>query len=312
MSLLGNHKDFASHLCSFTTSSSLSSLPVARGRIGREGEIMNQYFGDLGDVWKHLPLAEILRVNPPLHYLETHAGSAHYPLTASPARLHGALGFLACAPGEPELQDSAYLQALYATPDVYPGSPMLAIRALGQKASYILCDIDPESTASLSAVTAGLNARVIEGDGVSAITREVELERVDPADVMVHIDPFEPHERFAANSKTPIELAGWLADAGYRVFYWYSYDSVEKRGWARDAIAGLAPDVELWCGDALMPASFIFPDRSGAWGCGVVLANATSVEVGVCERLGHALERICASDVLNGNDPARLRFQVRS
>jgi hypothetical protein len=271
---------------------------------------MNRHYGKMGDVWKHLPLAEILRVNPPLHYWETHAGSAHYPLTPSPARLHGVFRFLSYAPGEPVLQDCAYLQALHATPDVYPGSPMLAIQALGQKASYIFCDIDPESTASLRTATAGLNARVIEADGVSAITREVQLARVDPADVMVHIDPFEPHERLTANSKTPIELAAWLADAGYRVFYWYGYDSVEKRGWARDAIAGLVPGVELWCGDTLLPASFIYPDRSGAWGCGVVLANATSVEVGVCERLGPALERMSESNFVDGNDPARLAFQV--
>jgi hypothetical protein len=59
-----------------------------------------------------------------------------------------------------------------------------------------------------------------------------------------------------------------------------------------------------------MPASFVYPEKSGAWGCGVVLANATSVEMGVCERLGHALERIGASDTLDGNDPARLRFHV--
>ena len=271
---------------------------------------MNPYFGDLGDVWKHLPLAEILRVNPPRHYWETHAGSAQYPLTASAERLHGALRFLASAPGEPELQNCAYLQVLQAMPDVYPGSPLLAIRALGQKASYIFCDIDPESTTSLRTATAGLNAQVVEGDGVSAIAREVQFERADPSDVLVHIDPFKPHERFAANSKTPIELAGWLADSGYRVFLWYGYDSVEQRGWARDAIAGLAPDVELWCGDMLMPASFIFPDRSGAWGCGVLLANATSVELDVCTQLGHALERISASDILNGNDPARLTFQI--
>ena len=59
---------------------------------------MNTHFAELGDVWKHLPLAEVLRVNPPLHYWETHAGSAYYALTASPSRLHGVLRFLALAP----------------------------------------------------------------------------------------------------------------------------------------------------------------------------------------------------------------------
>ncbi|MDX1401680.1 MAG: 23S rRNA (adenine(2030)-N(6))-methyltransferase RlmJ, partial [Kiloniellales bacterium] len=173
---------------------------------------MNKYFGDLGDVWKHLPLAEILRVNPPLHYWETHAGSASYPLTESPERIHGALRFRERAPDEPGLQECAYLQALLEMLDVYPGSPMLAISALGQKAGYIFCDIDPESTASLRTAIEGLNGRVIEGDGVSAIAREIELKRVDPAGVLVHIDPFEPHERWTPDSKTPIELAGLLAD----------------------------------------------------------------------------------------------------
>jgi hypothetical protein len=85
---------------------------------------------------------------------------------------------------------------------------------------------------------------------------------------------------------------------------------IEQRGWARDEIGKFAPDVELWRGDALIPAPFIFPDRSGAWGCGVVLANAPSAEIAVCERLGHALERMSASDFLDGNDPTRLRFQI--
>ncbi|UCG24917.1 MAG: 23S rRNA (adenine(2030)-N(6))-methyltransferase RlmJ [Chloroflexota bacterium] len=271
---------------------------------------MNHHFGELGDVWKHLPLAEILRLNPPRHYWETHAGSAYYPLTPSPARLHGALRFLEHAPGEPELQECAYLGALLALPDLYPGSPMLATRALGRDASYIFCDIDPESAAGLRTASAGLDARVVEADGVSAITREVQRADVDPADVLVLIDPFEPHERWTPNSKTPIELAGWLAGAGYRLFYWYANVTGEQRGWARDEIARLAPDVELWCGDILFPASFAIPGRSGAWGCGVVLANATSAEVAVCRRLGHALERMSASDYLDGNDPARLSFQV--
>jgi hypothetical protein len=187
---------------------------------------------------------------------------------------------------------------------------MLAMRALGVEASYIFCDIDPESAASLRTAVAGLEARVVEGDGVSAITREAQRARVDPADVLLHIDPFEPRERFAANSQTPLELAGRLAGAGYRLFFWYRYDAVEQRGWAREEIARLAPGVELWCGDTLMPASFIFPGRSGAWGCGVVLANATAVELAACERLGQALERINTADLHSDNDPDRLRFQV--
>jgi hypothetical protein len=98
---------------------------------------MNNHFAELGDVWKHLPLAEILRVNPPRVYWETHAGSASYVLTESPSRLHGPLRFLSLAPEDPDLEGCAYLAALTLVPGVYPGSATLATLALGRSASYV-------------------------------------------------------------------------------------------------------------------------------------------------------------------------------
>ena len=92
---------------------------------------MNNHFAEPGDVWKHLPHAEILRNNPPRHYWETHAGSGSYALTESPSRLHGALQFLSRAPRNPDLLECAYLQVLKASPGIYPGSPALALYALG-------------------------------------------------------------------------------------------------------------------------------------------------------------------------------------
>ena len=84
---------------------------------------------------------------------------------------------------------------------------------------------------------------------------------------------------------------------------------LNERG-ARQAIARLAPDAVLWCGDVLTPAPFVYPDRRGAWGCGVVLANMTTAEMDRCAALGAALERISADDVAAGNEPARLSFAV--
>jgi hypothetical protein len=187
---------------------------------------------------------------------------------------------------------------------------MLAIRALGRDACNIFCDIDPESAATLRAATGGLEARVVEADGVSAIAREAQLGRAEPAEVMVLIDPFDPIERSGPNAKTPIELAGWLADTGHRVVFWYGYQTDQSRGWASNEIARLAPDARVWCGDVLMPATFIYPGRPGAWGCGVVLANATDREIAVCGRLGRALERIGEGEVVEGNDPPQLVFHA--
>ena len=40
----------------------------------------NPRFGTIGDVWKHLPLGDMLDRLRPSRYLETHAGSATYAL----------------------------------------------------------------------------------------------------------------------------------------------------------------------------------------------------------------------------------------
>ena len=68
----------------------------------------NSHFGNLGDVWKHLVLAEVLEREPPRWYAETHAGSAAYLLNRDPQREFGIWRFLAAAPRSAELARSRY------------------------------------------------------------------------------------------------------------------------------------------------------------------------------------------------------------
>jgi 23S rRNA A2030 N6-methylase RlmJ len=274
--------------------------------------VANSHFANFGDVWKHLPLAEVLRLRPAAQYWETHAGSAAYQLTHSLTRAHGALRFLAMAPTEPDLVSSAYFEALVATPGIYPGSSALARRELGTAARYLLCDLDADSAESLRVMGRDhcLDLRVVQSDGVSVIVSAANVNDARPSDVLVHIDPFDPFERSTPDALTPIALAGELARRGYRVFYWYGYESTAERGWARDAISRRAPEAQLWCGDMLVPSPFVFPDRPGAWGCGIVLANMTWAEAEACHRLGAALQRISSGDRLADNEPSAVHFQV--
>jgi hypothetical protein len=75
----------------------------------------NTHFAEIGDVWKHLPLAEVLAIERPGRYWETHAGSALYPLTPSPRRDYGAYRLLAHANQAAALQRSTYVQPLEPT-----------------------------------------------------------------------------------------------------------------------------------------------------------------------------------------------------
>ena len=155
-----------------------------------------------------------------------------------------------------------------------------------------------------------LHGTSYRGDGVSAIYREAQLSRVDSGGVLVHIDPFDPYERVTSQSQTPVELAAWLARAGYRLFYWYGYDGVERRGWAHGEISRLVPGVNLWCGEVLMPACLVYPKGPELGVVGWCWQNMTSSEAQVCERLGRALEGISETDVVESNDPPRLTFRV--
>lgn len=269
---------------------------------------MNRHFAALGDVWKHLVLSETLRLNPPRQYWETHAGSASYLLTESAARRHGAIRFISLAHTEPDLESSAYLRTLRSMPGKYAGSALLAMKILGPHAQYLLCDTDPQSAHSLRDAAGAFDCSVVESDGMSTIIDALEARSFVPNEVLIHIDPFDPFEKASADSPSAIELAGLLAQKGFRVLYWYGYESKADRAWARKVIASAAPQASLWCGDVMLPSPFVFAARAGTWGCGVVLVNGGG-EVSALSTLGKALERLNHADILPGNDPERLTFQ---
>jgi len=167
----------------------------------------NSHFGNLGDVWKHLVLAEVLEREPPRWYAETHAGSAAYLLNRDPQRELGIWRFLAAAPRSAELARSRYYaiarSCASASPASYPGSPLLAMTILGNSSSYLLCDLDPGSAADLRSWSRQLglrNCQVAGADGMAAVAAY--LARGEGRDDgLVHVDPFEPDAQVRAERR---------------------------------------------------------------------------------------------------------------
>src|SRR5690348_7442855 len=121
----------------------------------------NAHFGNLGDVWKHIVLAETLAREHPHSYWETHAGSASYPLSHSPARDYGIYYLLDNGQRSSRVARSAYWEELarfqaQETEERYPGSALLAMRLLRDTASYVLCDMDEASIRTLTAAASSL------------------------------------------------------------------------------------------------------------------------------------------------------------
>ena len=95
----------------------------------------NPYFGDFGDIWKHLGLLELLARVRPRHYWETHARSAEYALNRSPERSYGVYHFEAAAEHNSVLSSSRFYARLRGMPHtngfptLYPGSGLQAMLA---------------------------------------------------------------------------------------------------------------------------------------------------------------------------------------
>ena len=112
----------------------------------------NPDFGNIGDVFKHVALAEILATFRPKEYWESHAGSAFHDETpgvsASPAREHGVGHFVKSLGDFDALRRNIYTRAILEPSKDgrarrIPGSPYLALAQLGDTVRrYLFCDLD--------------------------------------------------------------------------------------------------------------------------------------------------------------------------
>jgi 23S rRNA (adenine2030-N6)-methyltransferase len=289
---------------------------------------MNRYYGNIGDVWKHLVLAELLALEPPKRYWETHAGSASYPLEHSPDRDYGVYRFIERAGSAPELAESRYaaelsrLPAADEAPTSYPGSALLAMRMLGSGAEYLLCDLDPESVASLSAAAAelGLSGKEVvrEADGMTTVVEEARKMTDEAKDIVVTIDPFQPFE--IAGGISALELAAGLIEDDFKVLYWYGYDTPEQRTYPMGVLREYAREAgtSVWCGDLMLVAAAGHSDQeveqllAGAEGpgagCGVVCGNFSQPSLERCARLGEAVAKAWEDARLPNGSPGALEF----
>ena len=275
----------------------------------------NRHFGNIGDVWKHVVLAEVLEREPPAWYAETHAGSGAYAVVHSGGREYGFLHFLEVAPQFPVLARSPYcaIASSYVQSDrrLYPGSALLAMTVLGDTTSYLLCDLDRDSVIDLRRWSRELdlhNCEVVEADGMAAVAARLDSETHRPG--LVHIDPFDRDAR-APGSYSALQLAARVADSGTGLVYWYGYDEPGTQGLAHKQLAALTR-APLWCGEVTVTGandSLADRDHSATLRTfGIILANVQEGTAGACAALGNALARAYDDAVLPDGARGNLAF----
>lgn len=265
--------------------------------------------GEIGDVWKHLPLCDILAAERPLRYHETNAAYAGYAITRNPRTDYGVFravpALTAAGHG-----DCAYLRALRQNGlDAmrYTGSPGLAMAVLSHAAEYFFHDMELEALGDIArrAADAGLAARVHTccGDSIAAFLAE---DTALGPDDFVFIDPYAP---FDANEQgqTFLDVFGRCAATGAKTLLWYGFDSLaDKRridARLRDTAA---------CGVAVSAFSVRLRGMTetgcgvnpGVPGCGLACVNVSHESIDILTRYLSFMGACYAGAAYEGQDAA--------
>jgi 23S rRNA A2030 N6-methylase RlmJ len=280
----------------------------------------NWYFGEIGDVWKHVPLAEILAIDQPTGYWECHAGSASYRLSSSPDRNYGIYHLLDHMHHQSDLARSRYARLIdhLSTKDgrlgFFPGSPMLAFCILGKSADYVLCDTDRESVQSLreGAHALGVADRtdIVLDDGMTALAERAELLHPEQLhSTFVHIDPYSSFDAPGASGLSAFDLFCELSALGLRIVYWYGLEEADESGWLPRRAEGRLPShVSLWWGELASLNKAPLLSEGNMFGCGIACANISREACDNVERLGQAVASIYRDAVLPSGLPGALAF----
>ncbi len=178
--------------------------PASRYRPDGPSDYSHRFHaGNVGDVWKHCVLLEVLRsvaaAGGPVAYVESHAGEGGYALGPTGEWTEG-IGKL-WSPDGPSLDEHDPAVARYvglcrelggatAWPERYPGSPALAHAVLPGDATLALWERDPGACERLGTALAGhAGVHVRCGDGLVALPAVVAEAEAGGAAVVALVDP---------------------------------------------------------------------------------------------------------------------------
>lgn len=275
------------------------------------------HYGEIGDVWKHLPLCTFLMEEKPVRYVESNSASPAYALNHSEQRKYGIFHLYMHASDQryANIAESPYLYLLRNIPgneadlQSYVGSPGLALNILKAASHYLFCDIEAEPLQRIMdyAKHLKLNDRlqVAQGDSIDYLWTEIEKWGEE---TFLHIDPYRIFEK-NANDICYFDLFVKAAQLGIKTMLWYGYETLDEQkqlhAQMRDAFSEgklKAYGIDFYIESIGRSAPATNP---GVPGCGIVIAHLSQTSVDAFKVYAKELEEIYLHAQYQGK-PARL------
>jgi 23S rRNA (adenine2030-N6)-methyltransferase len=255
--------------------------------------------GNVGDVWKHCVLVEVLRqigaAGGRVTYVESHAGEGGYALGPTGEWTEG-IGRLWQRDGDVDavahyLTLVQRLGAGAARPERYPGSPVLAQAVLGSGDTLTLWEREAEAVARLTAALgADPRVRLNCGDGLEALPEALAVAESRGDHVVALVDP--PFTQKPDWTMIPdAVIAAAQATRAATILLWYPVKSLTRPNAmiARFRTAGVSATV------AELITTPLEHQRQRLNGSGVVLVRPPAGAVAAIAAAAPTLGEQCAT-----------------
>jgi Protein involved in catabolism of external DNA len=268
-----------------------------------------KHAGEIGDVWKHLPLCDVLKIEAPKKYYETNSAYAEYQLEVNSQNQYGIYRVLEQVGYEP-LENSIYFKILnniqFKRKNKYYGSPALAMTILSNdNASFHFHDIEKEPLNDIIVFSEKLNIKnkvtTTLGDSISAFMQE--NYSFDNSD-FIFIDPYQP---FVSNDtgETFFDVFIKAYRSKAKTMLWYGYDNLNDKNNIIGKLQSISYEFDgasihtfdVWLKCMKHDNCKINP---GVPGCGIAVANLSKSSINKIEEYLYIIGSLYSNVNYNG------------
>jgi len=240
-----------------------------------------RHFGSIGDMWKHLPLCDVAKIEDIEIYVETNAAYFDYSLTHSPEQLYGIGHFIERSNTIKHIQQTEYyklIEPIYRQ-GKYLGSCGQMMNLLKRQVKkYVFFDIDVQAIDSINnAVHSNGFADIVETRNSDSATGLINLISELNSNAFIHIDPYEintPNE----NGDTYIDGFVKASKKLIKCFLWYGFTTLKEKRELNSVIIDNVKELDginITCNELILKE--IEEDNiklnPGILGCGILTSN---------------------------------------